>query len=157
LFVLIMRRYQLLSANTLASLACVCLVGLALSSAVFYDLPLFGHRGFRCWLRTKPWTYGELELVLVLIWSTVLSAVPFCLVRLASRLGWWPPVPVSGVVLAVALMVGITSLVVAFFVVAYPSAEFESARGILAGLALRVSFFFGLILTMSGQRHLSPG
>jgi hypothetical protein len=64
---------------------------------------------------------------------------------------------VSGVVLAVALMVGITSLVVAFFVVAYPSAEFESARGILAGLALRVSFFFGLVLTMSGQRHLSPG
>jgi hypothetical protein len=151
LFAFMMRRYDLLSGSTVARLACVLLAGLALSSLLFYDLPLFGQRGFRCWLRARAWKYEELELVLVLIWSTVLSAIPFSLVRLASKLGWWPIVPISGVVQAVAFAVGITSLIVASFVAAYPNAAFESARGILAGLALRVSLFFGIILTMSRQ------
>jgi hypothetical protein len=153
LFALIVWRYHLLAGNTLARLACIWLPSLALSSALFYDLPLFGQRGFRCWLYTVGWEYERLELVLILIWSTVLSAIPFCLVRLASQLRRWPPVPMSGVVTAVVLAVGITSLIVTFFIVAYPGEKFESARGVLAGLALRVSFFFGLILIISGQRQ----
>jgi hypothetical protein len=153
LFAFIMERHHLLTRNILALLVCVVLVGFALSSVLFYDLSLFGQQGFRCWLRTRIHHYEELELVLVLIWSAILSIIPFCLVFLGGKLEWWPLVPISGVVQAVAFAVGITSLIVTFFVVAYPSTEFESARGILADLALRISLFFGLILTMIGQGH----
>lgn len=154
LFVFFAVHYQLFGHAAVVRLASVFLLGLSLSSAVFYDLPLFGNRGFRCWLNTRGWRYEVLELALVLIWSTILSVIPFFLVHMASNLGWFPLAPISGMVEAVGLTVGMTSLVVTFFVVTYPNEKFESARGILAGLTLRVSLFLGLVLAMNDGREI---
>jgi hypothetical protein len=47
----------------------------------------------------------------------------------------------------IALVTGVTTLAVVFCLFALPNTpRFETARGIVAGLALRMSLFFGLII-----------
>jgi hypothetical protein len=141
-------RYGLLPLRGTVFASTAMLLFLGLASIMFYDFPLFGFKGFRCYVASKHLSYLETEMSLVVIWSALLALVPFLGIYVLSRLGWIGGLQGSlqGFLMAVGLTIGITSAAVGFFVAGYPVQVNESARGITAGIALRVSLFFGFIL-----------
>jgi len=127
----------------------ILLVTLGLAALVFYDLPLPGHQGFRRYIGAMQFTTQTREFYLVLVWSTLLTLVPFLAIYLANKasllVGPASSLLSSGT--AVGLTVGLTVASVGFFIAAYPDAEFDSARGVIAGVVLRVSLFLGFMLS----------
>ena len=122
---------------------------LSLVSLAFYDLPLSGHRGVRCFIESGGLGYLDRELYLVIIWSALLSIIPFLGLFCAGKMGWvvGPAKSLIGSSAAAAVTMVLTISSVGFFLAAYPDQSFETARGVVAGLALRVSLFFGFIVS----------
>lgn len=127
----------------------IMLAALAIASLTFYDLPLQGQRGMRCQMETMHLGYLKTEFYLVLIWSTLLAVAPFVAMYAANRYGLvsGPAASLRGCGIAIGLIVGLTVTSVGFFIAGYPQGVFESARGVVAGVALRVSLFFGFIVS----------
>jgi hypothetical protein len=121
------------------------LLALAATSLAFYDIPLFGFKGMRRYLESKHLGYAPTEMYLVLIWSAALSSIPFLSTYAMRTIG--TAVSFTGSLVAIGLTVGLTTSAVGFFVLGYPLPEYESARGVAAGLALRVSVFFGFLVS----------
>lgn len=130
------------------------LVGITLGSLCFYDLRLRGHRGFRNYLEARAKSSvqdsSRMELRLVVIWSTLLSVPGFLLLGgmklLVTRgyISFW--VLVWPFLKQISLCIGLTTLAVIFFLLAFPGQpRFDTARGIVAGIFLRISLFFGLL------------
>lgn len=127
------------------------LIGSVIGSGLFYDLPLFGEQGFRNYVETKNLTYHRAEFWLVVIWSSLLSVTGFVCMGLANFLVN-PPSRKFGKAAWVflkqsALSVGLTASAVSLFIWAFADpARYEAARGVIAGLFLRITIFFGLFL-----------
>lgn len=150
LLILVAWHYKLIPLNATALISLLVLLSLSVASLIFYDLPVFGYRGFRCYMSSKGLSFAELEFYLVLIWSGLLAAIAFLSLYGASKFGWLvsPSITLKGCAIAIGLVVGLTVLFVGFFIGGYPHPAFESARGIVAGVTLRVSLFFGIVTVL---------
>jgi len=140
-------RYAPISVKDAAVVSLIMVLSLSVAALIFYDLPLLGYRGFRCYLNAKGLAYQNLEIYLVLIWSGLLATIAFGALYGGSKFGLLPSLSVSikDCAIAIGLLVGVTVFSVGFFIVGYPHPGFESARGVVAGVALRISLFFGII------------
>jgi hypothetical protein len=134
--------YQLL-------LYCAFLIGVTIGSLIFYDFPLQGKKGFRNYFDSTKRPSLSKEFWLVVLWSFLLSSLGFLAMGLMKLI-------VAGISDFLALIpqigfcVALTMLAVVFFLLAFSDVrKFESARGIIAGLALRMTLFFGLLLGTS--------
>lgn len=147
LLMLVSWQYNLILIKDAALVSLLVVLSLSVASLIFYDLPLWGNRGFRCYMSAQQLSDQELELYLVLIWSGLLAIVPFVALYGASKFGWLlsSSVSIKGCAIAIGMIVGLTIFSVGFFVSGYSHPSFESARGVVAGVALRVSLFFGII------------
>lgn len=141
--------YHLLSLRIGTIVSAILLVGLMIASLMFYDIPVSGLRGVRLYIEAKQLGYVTTEMLLVVVWSALLALIPFSAMHVANRMGWisGPGASLAATGLAIGVTVVLTAFVVGFFVAGYPIQKYEAARGVLAGLALRVSLFFGLILS----------
>jgi hypothetical protein len=128
------------------------LIGITIGSVMFYDLPLSGNSGFRNYFDAINIPYHYKELYLVLIWASLLSACGFLAMGLMKLKIAPKPVDVHEIVFRfieqIGLGVGLTTFAVLFCILTFPpdSPRFDTARGIIAGLSLRMSLFFGLIV-----------
>ena len=147
LLMLVAWHYKFIPLKSAAFASLLVLLSLSVASLIFYDFPLFGYRGFRCYMSAKGQSFIKLELYLVLIWSALLAMVPFLTLYGASKSGWLvaPPVSIKNCAIAIGLLVGLTVSSVGFCIAGYPYPAFESARGVVAGVALRISLFFGIV------------
>lgn len=135
-------------------------IGLPLGSIIFYDYP-----GFRGFLHD--------ELYLVLIWSFLLSVLGFLSMEfmkiIVARIKDFRSMGLMKIIVTVIrdlgedfgtllIQVGLCVLFTTLFVVCFLLVfgdKFADARGIVAGLALRMTLFFGLLLGTNEDR-LNP-
>lgn len=126
------------------------LIGVMIGSLIFYGGFSYWRnktfRGFRRYLTSNNWSYFPKELLLVILWSLLISGLGF----LAMGLMKWKVAGVSDFLTPIAQIgfcVALTMLAVVFFLLVFPAEpRFDSARGIIAGLALRMTLFFGVLL-----------
>lgn len=111
------------------------LVGLCCGSWLFYDLPLTGGQGLRALLQGS--SRLENEILAVLMWAALLAA--------GSLLKSFVRSPVLTALL-ILIVIFITSVPVIVFLALHPEAEYDVARGIVAGVSLRVALSFGLLV-----------
>jgi hypothetical protein len=125
------------------------LLGATVGSILFYDIPIFSSIGFRNYFDSRQTPYLIKEFFLVLIWSFLLSMLGFLFAYIAHRL-LTPqsinPIRVSTLIKQVGLCVGLTTLAVALCLLFPDRERFDTARGIVAGLVLRTTLFFGLLI-----------
>jgi hypothetical protein len=121
------------------------LIGATIGSVIFYDFPLGGKDGFRNYLDSLNMPSSLKEVLLVVIWSSLLSILGFLFMALmkvivARRLDLWT------ILKQIGLCIGLTTFAVDCFLLGFPDlARYDTARGFLAGLALRMTLFFGLL------------
>lgn len=142
------------------------LVGITVGSTVFYDLPLLRSSGFRQYFEAWNVPFPENEFWLVVIWSSIVTIPGFLLTGLTKllfiptpkdiRIIVWPFLKQTG------LCIGLTTSAVSLFLLAFADQpRFITARGIIAGLFLRIAVFFALFIGSymgtgkKGTRHLS--
>ena len=118
---------------------CYAIFG-GIAGVLFYDL------GFRPYIEPKMFGYGSQELLIVLIWSAIMSGVtffPFLLVsRVSKRI-----VNVWYLSLQIPLSVGFSLVgVILSLVIARSITEVNLFRGLLAALALRSGLYMGFVL-----------
>jgi hypothetical protein len=111
------------------------LVGMCCGSWLFYNLPLTGGQGFRALLHGS--SRLENEILAVLMWAALLAAGSLLKSLVRS------PVVTTQLILIVIL---ITSVPVIVFLVFHPEAEYDVARGVVAGVSLRIALSFGLLV-----------
>lgn len=138
------------------------LVGVAIGSAVFYDLPLSGEAGFRLYFEAQNLPYANKEFWLVVIWSSLLASPGFLLMGI-TRL-WLIPMSRNTITTTwlffkqSALVIGLTTSAVSLFIWAFDDqSRFDSARGIVAGIFLRVAMFFGIFIGSYAEKILEHG
>lgn len=148
--VLLNVKYRYLQQKDQLVLYSAYLVGLTMGSYVFYDIPLAGTVGVRWYLDALNVSPVSKEIVLVLTWSSLLS-LGFMLLAAVKVLLVPPSRIIPDLVLPclkqIALCISVTTLAVIVFLLPFQSRveELEAARGIVAGVALRTSLFFGLL------------
>ena len=122
------------------------LLGLIVASWFFYDYPFVGSTGCRNTIHAFGWSFFQEEAVLVLLWSGCLSVgafLPSLLRRLTEDIS--DAARAAGVFALQCLLVIVpTSIVTVVFVDYSPTPEYETARGILAGIFLRLGLALGL-------------
>jgi hypothetical protein len=123
------------------------LIGLAIGSSLFYDLPLGQYKGVRHAIEAWQWSPANTEALMVLIWSTTL--VTFA--HLFAVIG--RPLFVKSLAhearrrcIAVLTAVSTACVPVWIYVFIFPTNDSETGRGVIAGIALRVGL--GLSLAM---------
>ncbi len=125
------------------------LIGVTIGSLIFYDFPFRGKKGFRNYFDSANRSYFSKEFWLVVLWSLLLSSLGFLAMGLTKLIvarvsDFLTPL------LQIGFCVGLTTSAVVFFLLVFPDQpRFDSARGIIAGLALRMTLFFGLLLGTS--------
>jgi len=139
--------YLFIEFRTQVLLYSVFLLGLTMGAKIFYDTPIKGSRGFRNHFEAKKMPFFWKEFWLVLIWSALLS-LGFLLsngiILLTTQRDLWEVF--INFLKQTGLCIGLTSLAVIFFLLAFPEQpRMETARGIVAGLFLRIALFFGLL------------
>lgn len=126
--------------------ASIFLVGLMAASWVFYDFPFSQTMGFRSTIEGFSWSFFQKESVLVLIWTGCLllgAFLPSLILRISAG-SFGAKKSIIVFIIQTLLVVVPTSLVVVVFVNIYPGGEFETARGILAGVFLRLGLALAL-------------
>jgi hypothetical protein len=134
------------------------LVGITVGSVTFYDLPIAGSIGFRDYFYTTKMSFIEKEFWLVVVWSALLSVSGFMAMALTKNLIAHKKTASATVVWTflkqVGICIGVTTLAVTCFLIAFPEQpRFETARGIIAGLILRMALFFGLLFPYLSINH----
>lgn len=127
------------------------LIGVMTGSLIFYG-------GFFYWRNLKFKGFRKLiystnrsdifkELLLVILWLLLISGFGFLAMglmkwRIAGIIDFLTPIAQIG------YCMGFTTLAVVFFLLAFPDQlrRFESSRGIIASLALRMTLFFAVLL-----------
>ncbi|MCP3964391.1 MAG: hypothetical protein GY719_41715 [bacterium] len=124
------------------------LVGLVAGSWLFYDLPIGPHQGARYALESLNWSPVRTEALLVLIWSTTLSICASLCASITRTLVEKRSVTAAKHDLFPAMAVPIVTVCIPVWVYIsiFPTSEFEAARGVIAGIALRVGLGLGLVL-----------
>jgi hypothetical protein len=131
------------------------LLGLSVGSWLFYDLPVGASIGVRAAIGGLDWSAFSVEAVLVVLWSLMLAVPAHALAMLGRPLlVRRAHEEVRRRLLAVAFAVFLASVPVCLFIGAFPTSEFESARGIIAGVALRLGLGLGLALPFLEQSYL---
>ncbi len=120
--------------------------GGVLGALSFYGVPSLGYGGIRPWLEQQALPFVSVEHLLVVAWSSVIGMPALMLAARFER----PRRPLAAAAVAVALqlgiMVGLTSAAVAITLSAFPTPAYESVRGLVAGLALRVGLALALLV-----------
>jgi hypothetical protein len=127
------------------------LIGSSIGSLIFYDLQIYGNRGFRYYFDTKRLSYFTKEFLLVIIWSSLISIIGFLFAGFIKMIAFpgsgdwgtalWSFIKQSGI------CVGLTTCAVTFCLILSPEqSRYVTVRGIIAGLFLRISLFFALFL-----------
>ncbi|HEX4961104.1 MAG TPA: hypothetical protein VF173_09735 [Thermoanaerobaculia bacterium] len=131
------------------------LLGLSVGSWLFYDLPVANHHGIRSAIGGLGWSPFSSEAVLVVAWSLMLSVPAHSFAILGRPLAVRRPQDeIRRRLLGVALAVCFASVPVWCFIGLFPTSDFESARGIIAGVSLRVGLGLGLALPFLEWRYL---
>jgi hypothetical protein len=130
------------------------LIGITIGSVIFYNVPFPGKkRGFREYIESASRSYLFQEFWLAVLWSFLIS----CLGFLATILTKYIVIRTGDFLtplLQIVCCVGLTTSAVVLFILVFPDKpEFVSARGIIAGLVLRMTFFFGFFL-VTGPVHI---
>ena len=148
LLILVLHKYFLFQLKETGIISLLAILSLSLASLIFYDFPISGYRGFRCYFTAQNLSYPTLEIYMVLIWSGMLSIIPFLTLYVAGKfhLLFNVSVAIIDCMVASGLVIGLMVFCVGFFVAGYHHSIFESARGVVAGVALRISLFFGLFI-----------
>lgn len=133
----------------------VFLGGFILGAMTFYDLPIAGKVGFRRYFEAVDQAFVERETYLVLIW-TLLVCVPSFGLMMVSQLvinKIWGTTscshPAALWTLVKQIVTGIvpTSVFIIWFVWWFgEDPKYVPTRGIAAGIVLRTSMFFGLLV-----------
>lgn len=148
--ILLNNRYKFIENQVQLLIYTAFIVGISMGSVIFYDLPICGNKGFRNYFNTKKLTYFSKEFWLVVIWSSLISIFGFLFANIVKVVA----LPISKGLVPTAYLflkqigicVGLTTCVVTFFLIVFPSQpRFEAAKGIIAGLFLRTTLFFGLL------------
>lgn len=127
------------------------LLGVTVGSAVFYDSALNANKGIRKRFDKEAIpSFVKREIYLAFIWSAFLS-LGFLFLAIARFVYIPGPINVGFSLLIVLLQtvfcIMLTTTSVASFVFLFPSYKrYETARGIVAGLFLRIGLFLGLLL-----------
>lgn len=136
------------------------LLGVTIGSVIFYDLPLSGEIGFRRYFEAKDLPYTDKEFWLVVIWSSLLACVGFLFMGVAKF--WLMPfsrkinTTIWLFLKQSSLVIGLTTSAVSLFIWAFDDqSRFDSARGIVAGIFLRVSIFFGIFIGSYVEKSLT--
>lgn len=127
------------------------LIGSIIGSIIFYNFPFLKEVGFRHYFETISLPYLEMEFWLVIIWSSVLTIPGFLMMGIANLLFIPSSRKINNFFTSLLkqslLSVGLTTSAVSLFLWAFDDpSRFESARGIIAGLFLRITIFFGLFI-----------
>lgn len=129
--------------------------GITIGAAIFYDVQIYGNLGFRNFLNTPSVSSIHRELLLAAIWPWLISIFGFGLLALSKRvflLKWHTTTTITSSIWQVFIWqtgtcVIATWLTIVLFLFAFPnSSQFDTARGIVAGLALRIPLFIGLFI-----------
>ncbi len=127
------------------------LVGTIVSSIVFYDLPL-DKNGLRNLLDPQNGTSLSKEFWLALIWSSLpilgFLFMEFTKSRIARTRDFRTLLQRTELLVKqIGLCTGLTTLSITCFLLFVPTLErFDTARGVIAGVVLRTTLFFGLFL-----------
>ena len=130
---------------------------LVIASWLFYDTPIigqiFGFQGVRSYFLKQVLDYQTREMWLVFIWSAMLSAFPFLVIYGLNKLSWVSGPGASFITCAYAIFatIGLTTFFIALFITSFTSPDSELLRGAIAGMVLRVSLFFGLLISSNGS------
>lgn len=135
--------------------------GMTIGSIAFYDFPLLGSIGFRNYFDQINTPFLDKEFGLVLLWSSLIATFGFLFMVFIQIKIEHKPLNAKATVLhlleQIGLCVGLTTFAVAFCLLAFPNeARFDTARGIIAGLALRMSLFFGLLISHVPISEVTP-
>lgn len=152
---LLLNRHRGISWANHGALAIWFLGGMCLASLAFYDLPLAGHKGVRVFLvGDKDTILGE--LLLAFIWAAVISTLAFgtrAIISIAFARTPSSSDHLNMIPLQVGLCTGLVVFGVAMYLAAFPLAPGpDPTRGFVAGAALRVSLFIGLLLVPPAVR-----
>jgi predicted nucleotide-binding protein len=121
-------------------------VAAVVGSWCFYDIPIAGAHGFRDLLSGVP--FLAKERFLVVLWGLSLSVLSLLPIGVPARIRR-PRHMLYPYVVRVLIVVLTTALPVIAFVQIFPSAQYESARGILAGILLRTGLSIALFMRRS--------
>lgn len=125
------------------------IVGLSIGGFVFYSFPMGnGIVGIRNFYESRMDSFFRREFILVIIWTVLLSSGFLFAMITKALLFHFEPSIVYTFFKQTGFTVLFTTLAVVFFLTVFPTTErFDTARGIIAGLFLRISLFWGLLLT----------
>ena len=156
--IILNRIYRFIAIRKQVLLYIVFLLSQIAGALLFYDFPLSRNVGFRNYFNTQPIPFFQKELLLVVIWSALLSIPAFLAIGLVRVMLDPAPVRYRAIVWTflnqIGQCIGLTTLAVVLFLLAFPAdPQFETARGIIAGVALRMSLFLGLLI---GQKMKLP-
>jgi hypothetical protein len=112
------------------------MVGMAVASWLFYDLPVCGPPGFRACFECSQ--YVVKERYLILIWTALLCVGAFVPDWIRHRL-------IKILLVRVAITMALTVPPVFVFIQIFPDPRNDGARGILAALGLRIGLFYALL------------
>lgn len=125
------------------------LAGISIGSALFYNLPIGNTQGLRRYFEVQNLSFFRKEFILVVAWTALLSTgfLFVMFVKLLTIQNLNPSSAVYSFLRQAGITILFTTLAVVFFLLAFPSnPQFDSARGIVAGLFLRIAIFWGLLL-----------
>jgi hypothetical protein len=151
-------RIPLLSRTRLGVRLLLFLAGTMLGSWAFYDLPWWGHTGVRQGVEAQSSSFLVREVQIAALWSLLLCVPAYLAVALADLAdGERLPARLGGLLKQVGLGVGLTTVLVACFVLVFSQPGHASLRGGAAGVFLRVGLFFGLLQAGIAARESQPG
>jgi hypothetical protein len=161
ILIVLNRKYRFIGILQQLLLYGLFLVGLTVGSVIFYDLPISGKIGFRNYFDATEVSYLPKEFCLALIWSSLISISAFLFTGLTnmalSRMSKNFKMAARIFSKQNEICIGLTTCAVLFFISAFPDQpRFETARGIVAGLFLRIALFFGLVFFGKSKRVRLP-
>lgn len=157
LFLWTSEKHKLLPGKKAILVSLTMMGSLMIASWLFYDTPiigqLLGFQGVRSYILDQSFSYQMTEILLVIIWSAMLSTVPFLVIYSLNLRGSISGPGASLITSAYAIFatIGLTTFSIALFITYFTSPESESLRGAIAGIVLRVSLFFGLLISSNGS------
>jgi hypothetical protein len=125
------------------------LLGITLGGWTYYDLPLAGHVGFRSLIENKLNGCIGVEGMIALLWSGIIGTFGFAFLYIAKLCfgqKYEMNFSFAGLVMAIITTIIVTTLAIMCFVVVFPCLpQFNSARGIIAAVALRTTLFVNAV------------
>jgi hypothetical protein len=138
------------------------LAGETVASWLFYDLPGTGLAGAWLLLRSLDLPFVVEELVLVVLWSGLLSGLGFLGLAGAAVVSRFTreragAIPWGVLARQVGLCLAVTTVVVMVMVLVFPLEGHASGRVFVGGTVYRVMLFFGILCASEAVGSAAPG